>query len=343
MEFWKVIDEFPNYSVSNFGNIKNNTTCKIMKTSIKAGYYNVSLTNNKKRRTLKIHRIVAKAFISNPENKSDVNHKDKNKLNNNLDNLEWNTRKENNIHRCQNITITTNKNKRISRLDKTSNNVLESYNSIQEAGEWAVKNGYTKNEHNGRNAIGNCLQGLSKSAYGFLWSCDDNNNDLDGEIWKEVIVENKYSDKKYFVSNLGRFKNNSGTIMNNYKINENGYIRVYIYNKTYLLHRLIAFVFLENPENKEQVNHIDGNKINNKVENLEWVTCSENNLHKHKIGLGNNYTRKIGQYDLDSNLIKEYPSIVAASLELNTSKTNIRGVLTNYRKTAKGFIWKYLD
>ena len=146
-------------------------------------------------------------------------------------------------------------------------------------------------------------------------------------------------DKKYFVSNLGRFKNSSGTIMNNYKVNDNGYIRVYIQNKTYALHRLVALTFIENPESKEQVNHIDGNKLNNVVTNLEWNTCSENNLHKFQIGLGNNFTRKITQYDLQMNKIKDFNSIIEAAKELNIGKSNIRGVLTNNRKTAGGFIF----
>ena len=89
--------------------------------------------------------------------------------------------------------------------------------------------------------------------------------------------------------------------MDNYKVNDNGYIRVYIYNKTFALHRLIALAFIENTENKEQVNHIDGNKLNNSVENLEWVSNQENQIHKFKIGLGNNFTRKITQFDLEMN------------------------------------------
>ena len=128
-----------------------------------------------------------------------------------------------------------------------------------------------------------------------------------------------------------------------FEINENGYIRVYIYNKTYALHRLVALAFIENTENKEQVNHIDGNKINNSVENLEWVTNTENQIHKFKIGLGNNFTRKIIQYDLEMNKIKDFISIVEASKELNIGKSNISGVLINSRKTAGGFIFKYLD
>ena len=131
--------------------------------------------------------------------------------------------------------------------------------------------------------------------------------------------------------------------MDNYKVNDNGYIRVYIFNKTYAIHRLVALTFIENPENKEQVNHIDGNKLNNAVSNLEWNTCSENNLHKFQIGLGNNFTRKITQYDLQMNKLKDFSSIVEASKVLNIGKSNIKSVLSNYTKTAGGYIFKYLE
>ena len=116
------------------------------------------------------------------------------------------------------------------------------------------------------------------------------------------------------------------------------------------MHRLICLAF-KPIEGKKiyddykdlQVNHIDGNKLNNCLRNLEWVTNQENQLHKFKIGLGNNYTRKITQYDLEMNKIKDFNSIVEASKTLNIGKSNIRGVLTNYRKTAGGFIFKYLE
>lgn len=344
MEDWKTIAEFPNYDVSSLGNIRNNKTGKPLKICVKAGYYHVGLVNDKNKKTPKVHRLVALAFIENPENKLEVNHKDKNKLNNSLSNLEWMTRRENNIHRCEGVKITCNKNKVVLRMDPSTDEILEKYNSIELAGIWACNNGYTKTIHNGRNSIGNCLSGLSKIAYKFKWEYDNKNCDLDNEIWKQVVLENvDTSDKRYYVSNLGRFKNSSGIIMDNYKVNENGYIRVYIYNKTYALHRLIALAFVENIDNKEQVNHIDGNKLNNSVANLEWVTNSENQIHKFKIGLGNSHTRKIVQYDLEMNKIKEFESIIGASKELDIGKTNIRGVLINRRKTAGGFIFKYLE
>jgi hypothetical protein len=225
--------------------------------------------------------------------------------------------------------------------------ILEKFNSIEDAGIWAYENKLTSNSHNGRNSIGNCVNGLSNSAYGFRWEYEKN-EDKNNEEWREINLKNLFGmekefNKKYFVSNLGRFKNSYGTIMDNYKVNENGYIRVFIYNKTFALHRLIALTFLENTENKEQVNHKDGNKLNNSIDNLEFVTNKENQLHKFQMGLGNNYTRKIGQYDLNGNFIKEFKSIISAAKELNTSISNIKGVLINKRNTAAGFIWKYLD
>lgn len=241
-EIWKQIEEFPNYHISNFGNIKNIITNKLLKKSLKGGYYNISLVNNNGRKTFKIHRLVALAFINNNENKPEVNHKDKNKLNNNIDNLEWMTRHENNQHKSIGLIYTTNKNKQVICLDTTSGDILAHYNSIEDAGKWACENNLTKTIHNGRNAIGNCLNGLSKSAYGFKWKYSEN-KEFENEEWREIDLvklfhENCNSDKKYFVSSLGRFKNSFGTIMDNYKVNDNGYIRVYIYKKTFLLYYL---------------------------------------------------------------------------------------------------------
>lgn len=344
MEEWKIINDFSNYSISNFGNVMNTKSNKKMKLCNKSGYYHISLTNGTIRKSLKVHRLVAIAFIENLENKPEVNHKDKNKLNNNISNLEWVTRTENNKHRCKGVKITSNKNKHVLRVNINTNEIIEKYISIELAGTWAFNNGYTKNIHNGRNAIGNCLKELSKTAYNFKWKYENTNSNLDNELWKEVILENiDIKNKKYFVSNLGRFKNSSGIIMNNYKINENGYIRVYIYKKTFALHRLVALSFLENPDKKEQVNHIDGNKLNNSLQNLEWCTNKENQIHKVQNGLANNYTRKIGQYDLNGILVKSYESIILASKEIKISSSSIKSVLYKKQKTAGGYIFKYLD
>ena len=347
MEEWRVTYDFPNYNVSNLGNVMNIQTRKILKPTIKGGYCNISLVNELCKKNFKVHRLVAIAFIENPLNKSDVNHKNKNKIDNTLLNLEWMTHAENNQHKSIGLIYTSNRNKQIIRLNKTTGEVLDKYNSIEDAGIWACENKLTRNSHNGRNSISNCLTGLSYSAYGFGWKYIEY-NDLENEEWREIDLEKIFGinlevDKKYNVSSLGRFKNSYGIIMDNYKVTENGYIRICINQKTIALHRLVAFTFLENPENKEQVNHKDGDKLNNSVNNLEWCTNSENQIHKFKIGLGNIFTRKIKQYNLDGFLIKEFNSIVEASKEMGVSKGTIGGVLLGHRKTSAGFIWKYAE
>lgn len=129
--------------------------------------------------------------------------------------------------------------------------------------------------------------------------------------------------------------------MENYKPHHSGYIYVRVNKDKYSLHRLVASTFIENTYDKQVVNHIDGCKTNNCVLNLEWCSVKENNQHNHNIGLINVYTRKIGQYNLDEELIKEYTSIVDATKE--TGIKSIKEVLYNKQKTAGGFIWKYLD
>lgn len=111
------------YQVSNLGNIKSvarsytnskgkayNIKERILKLTISNGYYSVTL-NNKSKKRFTIHRLVAQVFISNPENKEEVNHKDGNKLNNCYNNLEWCTKSENTLHAYR-IGLMTPNNKR---------------------------------------------------------------------------------------------------------------------------------------------------------------------------------------------------------------------------------------
>lgn len=103
MEIWKDITGWENlYKISNLGNVYSCKSDMILKPSNKKGYLVVKLQNYKRKKTVPIHRLVASAFIPNPENKKEVNHIDCNKENNNVNNLEWCTRQENHYHKCLN-------------------------------------------------------------------------------------------------------------------------------------------------------------------------------------------------------------------------------------------------
>jgi len=149
----------------------------------------------------------------------------------------------------------------------------------------------------------------------------------------------------------GRFI--KSTIHNDYerKLNpstdSNGYpyidVRSYGKRRSPKIHRLVALAFVPNPERKPQVNHIDGNKRNNKASNLEWVTNEENRTHaitnklKDEIGYG------VAQYDLNDNLIAVFPTAKKALESLGIKSNtggNIGRVIRGKRSTAYGYKWK---
>ena len=97
MEIWQAIEGYDNYQISNYGNVKNITTGKLLKTRVNnsTGYVIVDIRSYGQRKTFSIHRLVAMAFIPNEDGFPQVNHKDENKQNNHVDNLEWCTSKYN--------------------------------------------------------------------------------------------------------------------------------------------------------------------------------------------------------------------------------------------------------
>ena len=100
VEVWRSIENYDNYVVSSFGRVKNTKTGKVLKASDNGhGYLIIDLYENAIRKSYQVHRLVANAFINNPDDKNCVDHKDNNRTNNNISNLRFATSKENNQNR----------------------------------------------------------------------------------------------------------------------------------------------------------------------------------------------------------------------------------------------------
>lgn len=168
------------------------------------------------------------------------------------------------------------------------------------------------------------------------------------EIWKKTSINDAIS-----VSNMGNVRNDKTSTV--YKQNlKNGYMYVTLktINGTEIkecgqrIHRLVAEAFISNddPKNKNQVNHKDGDKTNNKVDNLEWISQSENLKHAAKTGLLKSQARKIHQLDKDGKIIKTYDSISQASKATGIDDGTICKVCKGTgHKSAGGYVWKYDD
>lgn len=154
------------------------------------------------------------------------------------------------------------------------------------------------------------------------------------EIWKNF--ENNYA-----VSNKGNIRNNTtNTILIGDK-NNIGYRRITTPNKRYFIHRLVAEMFIPNPDNKPVINHKDGNKLNNNVENLEWVTRSENDLHAYKLNLRKAVNkRKVARLSEDNIILEIFNSITEAE---KLYGKNICEVCRGNREHANGYKWKYIE
>ena len=158
----------------------------------------------------------------------------------------------------------------------------------------------------------------------------------------------EYKNTGYYVSTYGEVYTPSGKYLKPYP-RGNGYLGVDIAGKKMLLHRLVAEVFLTNPNNLEIVNHIDGNKHNDEVWNLEWCDRSYNQIHAYKNGLqkkkfskNNPLSKPVLMMNSNMEVIREFDSLTdAASFVGLKTYSNISRCIRGERNTAKGYYWKF--
>ena len=151
--------------------------------------------------------------------------------------------------------------------------------------------------------------------------------------------------EKYEVSNLGKIRNiKSGKILKPW-LHNNGYLMHCLYknnkSKNLLLHRIVATAFIDNPEEKPCVNHIDENKLNNDLNNLEWCTERENLRHGTRTKRGaEKRCKKVVQLDLNDNVLNVFKSIKQAGQETGVFATSISACCNGKVKSAGGYKWR---
>ena len=162
-------------------------------------------------------------------------------------------------------------------------------------------------------------------------------------MWKKIIIDNQ--ETNYSVSSLGEVRNDQREKILK-QATQGGYkfVTLSINNRAKRLrvHRLVAEAFISNIEKKPYVNHKDGDRSNNKVENLEWVTPAENTQHAVQTGLlKSSRSVKVVQYSLNGERIKEFESQTEAANALGIQQAKISDVCNGKRQTTGGFQWRY--
>ena len=274
-EIWKPIKDYEKYyEISSLGRVKSlhYKIPKILKQANRGDYMVIQLNCNGKGKTESIHRLVAIAFLDKPDGSDMVNHKDGDKLNNCLKNLEWMTAKQNTKHARDN-KLHISKTYRVSQYTM-ENKLIVTFNSITEASKIT---GFRDSR------ICCVCKGKRPHYKSFVWKYTD------FEYVATLEPEGKSLEEypRYIITSDGKVYSKSAKKFLNIRQMNGGYKYVTLYNnskksKDLSVHYLVAKVYIENTNNYPMVHHKDENRENNNVENLDWVTYSEN-MKQHNI------------------------------------------------------------
>lgn len=354
LEF-KILPGFSSYKFNNRGvgkSYKGKYPKFLSPCKDNRGYYVYMLVNDKGEvKCVRRNRIVATIFLENPKNKPEVDHRNRKRWDDRVENLKWSTRKEN-MDNVDKELKSLKSSTRIGKFDQEGN-LLEEYKNAYEAA-----------------ASFDTEDNLNIPA--FLRQCARKNENLDkgpyftscGQVWKYIHTKYKYQllsdevlfpikneeiDSKYFITNHFNIINKKG-----YKIllqNNGGYPSCTLSTadgqKSMLMHRLVAIFFV--PGRTDEMNivhHKDENKMNFHPSNLEWTNTQLNLAYSgyQKEKIVHQYDRNTGEY------IQSFPSSLAAakSIENSTSTIdNIRHCISSIARTkvgsCSGYVWRYSE
>lgn len=293
IETWKTIKKFENYIISNKSIIKSIKTNKILKQKTnKSGYCEICLCNSYGKKTFLVHRLVAENFLENLLDKPLVNHINGIKNDNNLNNLEYVSRRENALH-----SFKIGHSKVVKKRKTTTlKDVIEIFGQV-EIFYPIIYNNIDYTHLYQISTFGNILnikrnKNLKRGKTCTLYKDGKSYHYMIELMMKEIFLNKKYQeykdevwldipDTKYQISNYGNIKSfyrNDIKIIKKY-LNED-YVVCRLNKRIFKLHRLVALFFVPNTDIlKNIVNHKNGIKTDNRAINLEWCTHKENTKH----------------------------------------------------------------
>ena len=298
LERWKEVPGFPNYEASTHGRLRNKTTKKELRGyTSQRGYIRVYL----KKKHKQLHRLVAETWIYNADanNKCIVDHINRVRDDNRAINLRWASYQQQNKNKTTGQTAFK---RAVRQICLETNKVLRTFESIVDAGR-----------HMGKmygGSISHACNGRLKTAYGFKWAYVPD-RECTNERWKPIPQH-----PTYHFSTYGRLKNKYGVINDYVKCSRSShaYPTIEIQGKSYLRHVLLGDLFIGKPSKNYVYNHIDSDKWNCHIDNLEVCTQSANTIHAYENGR-NPSTRGVEVTCMKNGKKRKFRSMRHASIE----------------------------